>query len=112
MLSSRTQIKRGSAEVAILAVLESGALHGYEIAKSIERETDGALSFNLASLYPTLYRLEKRGWVKGTWEAKATGRRRRYYRLTASGAKRLASLGKEWSAFFQALSRLVGVARA
>ena len=112
MVSLHSQIKRGSAEVAVLAVLEDRAMHGYEIAKVIERETNGALSFNLASLYPMLYRLEKRGWVKGTWETKSTGRRRRYYRLTASGEKRLASLGKEWRVFFQALNRLVAVARA
>ena len=106
------QIKRGSAEVAILAVLADRPLHGYEIGKAIERETSGALSFNLASLYPMLYRLEKRGWVKGSWEAKASGRRRRFYRLTAAGAKQLAALGKQWRVFFQALNRLVGVARA
>jgi PadR family transcriptional regulator PadR len=106
------QIKRGSAEIAILAVLADQPLHGYEIARAIERETRGVLSFNLASLYPMLYRLEKRGWVKGVWETKSAGRRRRCYRLTASGEKRLASLGREWRSFFQALNRLVGVARA
>ena len=57
MVSLHSQIKRGSAEVAVLAVLEDRAMHGYEIAKVIERETNGALSFNLASLYPMLYRL-------------------------------------------------------
>jgi PadR family transcriptional regulator PadR len=106
------QIKRGSAEIAILAVLAERPLHGYEIGKTIERETDGALSFNLASLYPMLYRLEKRGWVKGTCQTKSTGRRRRYYRLTAAGEKQLAALGKQWRVFFEALNRLVGVARA
>jgi transcriptional regulator len=112
MGSLRPQIKRGSAEVAILAVLADQPLHGYEIAKAIERGTQGALSFNLASLYPMLYRLEKRGWVKGTWEAKQVGRRRRYYRLTAAGEKQLVTLGKQWRVFFRALDRLVGVARA
>lgn len=112
MVSLRSQIKRGSAEVAILAVLDSGPMHGYEIAKTIERETLGALTFNLASLYPMLYQMESRGWVKGAWETRQGGRRRRFYRLTPSGGKQLASLGKQWRAFFLALDRLVGVARA
>lgn len=105
-------IKRGSAELAILSVLAERPLHGYEIAKQIERETRGALSFNLASLYPMLYRLEKRGWVKGVWETAESGRERRYYRLTAAGRNKLGALGKQWRFFFQALDRLMGVARA
>ena len=105
-------IKRGSAELAILAVLAERPLHGYEISKQIERETRGALSFNLASLYPMLYRLEKRGWVKGVWGTADSGRERRYYRLTAAGKKKLATLGQQWRFFFQALDRLMGVARA
>ena len=112
MVSLSPQIKRGSAELSILAVLADRPLHGYEIAKRIEERTDGALSFNLASLYPMLYRLEKRGWVRGTWEAKRVGRRRRYYRLTAAGEKQLVSLAKQWRVYFQALNRLAGVARA
>ena len=68
------QIKRGSAELAILSVLAEGPLHGYEIAKRIERQTQGALRFNLASLYPLLYRMERRGWLKAAWEEPAGGR--------------------------------------
>jgi transcriptional regulator len=105
-------IKRGSAELAILAVLAERPRHGYEIAKQIERETRGALTFNLASLYPMLYRLEHRGWVQGAWQTADSGRERRYYRLTAAGKKKLAVLGKQWRFFFQALDRLIGVARA
>ena len=111
-ISISPDIKRGSAEVAILAVLAERPLHGYEIAKQIERETRGALTFNLASLYPMLYRLEKRGWVKGAWETAQSGRERRYYRLTVAGKKKLAALCNQWRSFFQALNRLVRVARA
>ena len=107
-----SDIKRGSAELAILAVLAERPRHGYEVAKAIERQTGGALSFNLASLYPMLYRLEKRGRVKGAWDTAESGRRRRCYRLTLAGKKKLGSLGKQWRVFFQALDRLVGVARA
>jgi transcriptional regulator len=106
------QVKRGSAELAILSVLAEGPLHGYQIAKYIERQTQGLLRFNLASLYPLLYRMEKRGWVKGTWEGETGGRRRRYYRLAAAGRRRLVPLRAEWGKLFQALNRLAGVTHA
>ena len=105
-------IKRGSGQLAILTVLAEGRLHGYEIAKRIEQQTGGVLRFNLASLYPMLYGMEKRGWVKGAWEIASSRRRRRCYRLTPAGRKRLAPLRREWAEFFRALQRLEGAARA
>ncbi len=108
----RSKIARGSAELSILALLAEGPLYGFEIAKAIEERTGGALSFNLASLYPMLYELERRGWVKGRWETNRAGRDRRYYSLTVAGRKRLAPLRREWSVFFRALDRLAGVTRA
>jgi len=107
-----TKIKRGSGELAILALLDREPLHGYEISRRIAQTTGGVLQFNLASLYPLLYRMEKRGWVKGNWEAAPSGRQRRYYQLTPQGKKQLAPLRAEWSRFFQALHRLAGVAHA
>ena len=107
-----SQVKRGSAELAILSVLAQGPLHGYEIAKRIEGQTRGLLRFNLASLYPLLYRMEKRGWVKGTWEGRPGGRRRRYYRLAPAGRRRLVPLRHEWAQLFGALNRLAGVTHA
>jgi transcriptional regulator len=105
-------VKRGTAELAILSVLESGALHGYEIARRIEQQTQGKLRFTLASLYPLLYRMEKQGWVRGEWQIGETGRRRRRYRLTSSGKKKVAPLRAEWSELFQALRQLAKVADA
>ena len=105
-------IKRGTAELAILSVLQTGELHGYEIARRIERETHGKLRFTLASLYPLLYRMEKRGWVRGEWQVGGTGRRRRCYRLTTKGKKKVAPLRAEWSELFQALRQLAKVADA
>jgi PadR family transcriptional regulator PadR len=108
----RPGIKRGTAELAILSILEEEPLHGYEIARRIEEQTKGKLRFTLASLYPLLYRMEQRGWVRGAWENSASGRRRRCYRLTPQGRKKLAPLRLEWAELFRALRRLAKVADA
>jgi transcriptional regulator len=105
-------IKRGTAELAVLSVLEEGPFHGYELSRRIELQTKGALQFTLAALYPMLYRMEQRGWIRGTWETGDNGRRRRCYRLTPAGRKRLLPLRQEWSELFQALRMLKRVSRA
>ena len=110
MITSR--IKRGSAELAILALLDAEPLHGYEISRRIEKQSGGVLRFTLASLYPLLYRMEKRGWVKGAWQTLPSGRERRCYELTSRGKKQLPSMRQEWSVFFGALHKLAGVTRA
>ena len=83
--------------------------HGYEISKLIESESAGVLCFNVASLYPLLYRLEKRGWIHGRWVDKAGQRRRRYYQLTAAGKKVLRAQRSNWKAFVAAIGRIAGV---
>ncbi len=103
-------VKRGSAELAVLSLLERGAMHGYEIAKRVEQETGGVLKFDVASLYPLLYRMEKRGWVVAEWQESDAGRRRRCYKLTREGKKQLVSLREQWKSFFEALDRLGGFA--
>jgi len=105
-------IKRGTAELAVLSVLEGGALHGYEMARRIEQQTKGALRFTLAALYPMLYRMEQRGWIRGAWETGGNGRRRRCYRLTPAGKKKLSPLRHEWAELFAALRRLTKVTHA
>jgi PadR family transcriptional regulator, regulatory protein PadR len=107
--SISSNVKRGSAELAILSVLETGTFHGYDMAKRIEQQTDGVLKFDVASLYPLLYRLEKRGWVSAHWEQAANGRKRRYYKLTSEGKKRISPLRAQWQAFFGALGKLAGL---
>ena len=100
------ELKKGSAELFILSLVESRARHGYEISKLIEARSDGMLSFNVASLYPLLYRLEKRGWILGRWVEKAGQRRRRYYKLTKDGKKVLAAQRSTWESFVAAVSRI------
>jgi transcriptional regulator len=102
------ELKKGSAELLILSLIEKRARHGYEICKLIEARSDGALRFNVASLYPLLYRLEKRGWIEGRWVEKAGQRRRRYYQLTAEGRKVLAAQRSKWRAFVEAINRITG----
>ncbi len=106
------ELKKGSAELLILSLVEARPRHGYEISKLIEQRSDGAVRFHVASLYPLLYRLEKRAWIQGRWVEKAGQRRRRYYRLTAEGRKVLASQRKGWQVFAAAINRIAGVEHA
>jgi len=102
------ELKKGSAELLILVLLKEQARHGYEIGKLIAERSDGIVRFHVASLYPLLYRLERRGWVKGEWEPTG-GRRRRFYRLTATGRKTLATQRTRWREFSSAMNRIVEV---
>ena len=104
--------KKGSAELLILSLLDARDRHGYEISKLIEQRSGGTVRFHAASLYPLLYRLEKRGWVQGRWVEKAGQRRRRYYRLTAQGRKVLASQRRDWRNFVDAISRITEIEHA
>src|SRR5512141_1909606 len=99
------ELKRGSAELLMLALLEERERHGYELARLIGQRSGGAISFHAASLYPTLYRMEERGLIEGRWVEKAGQRRRRYYRLTPPGRKVLASQRSAWENFLEGLSR-------
>src|SRR4051812_6749714 len=106
------ELKKGSAELLILSLVEDRPRHGYEIGQLIELRSRGVLHFNVGSLYPLLYRLENRGWIRGRWIEKAGQRRRRYYRLTAAGAKVLAGQRNTWRDFVGAMNRVTGIAHA
>jgi PadR family transcriptional regulator PadR len=102
------EIKKGSAELLVLALLEREQRHGYDIARLIASRSKGVLTFHAASLYPLLYRLEKRRWIEGRWVEKAGQRRRRYYRLTPAGKKILAAQRSSWREFVKAMTSIVG----
>ena len=106
------EVKRGSTEMLILALVEDRPRHGYEIAKLIDQRSDGVLQFHVASLYPLLYRLEKRGLIQGRWVEKAGERRRRFYKLTAAGHRVLTEQRRTWKDFFAALDRVAGISHA
>jgi PadR family transcriptional regulator, regulatory protein PadR len=103
---------KGSAEILVLALVEDRARHGYEIGKLIDERSGGVLKFHIASLYPMLYRMEKRGLIAGRWVEKAGQRRKRYYRITADGKRMLASHRTRWEEFIQALARVAGLRHA
>ncbi len=105
-------LKKGTAELLILAQLETRPSHGYEIAQQIDTRSRGTVSFHVASLYPILYRLERRGLIAGRWVEKAGQRRRRSYTLTATGRKVLAEQRKNWSTFMNAVQAAAGLGYA
>lgn len=112
LTSGSRELKKGSAELLILSLVEDQARHGYDIARLIEIRSKGELSFHAASLYPLLYRLENRGWIKGRWVEKAGERRRRMYRLTPKGHEVLAAQRSSWKAFVTAINRVTSAGHA
>jgi len=103
------EAKKGAAELVVLSLLEDEPRHGYELAKLIEDRSSGALTFNFASLYATLYKLEERKWITGRWVEKPGQRRRRYYKITAQGREVLAAQRREWRQFFELIRDVAGV---
>jgi transcriptional regulator len=102
------ELKRGSAELLILSLLDTRPRHGYDLGKLIHTRSGGELTFHIDSLYPLLYRLEERRWIKGTWVEQSGERRRRFYKLTAEGRRVLAQQRKTWAAFVEAVRRVTG----
>jgi transcriptional regulator len=105
-------VRRGSAEILVLSMIEDRARHGYEIARLIDSVSHGAVQFHVASFYPLLYQLERRGLIKGTWIEKTGQRRRRYYRITGKGRRELQRQRSKWEAFIAAMSELARLRRA
>lgn len=106
------ELKKGSAELIVLSILEPRPRHGYEIGKLIESRSRGQLKFHVTSLYPLLYRLEERGWLHGRWVEKASERRRRFYSLTAEGRRVLARQRTTWQTFVNAMELITGADHA
>jgi len=109
---SERDLRKGSADVMVLALLEERDRHGYEIAKLIDQRSDGEIKFHVASLYPTLYRLERRGLIVGKWVERPGTRRRRFYKLTAQGQTVLDAERRSWRSFFAALNRVARIRHA
>ena len=106
------ELKKGSAELLILSLVEARARHGYEIGKLIEQRSNGTITFSAAALYPLLYRLEKRGWIHGRWVERTGERRRRFYKLTSAGRQILDEQRSTWRAFAAAIDSIAGTGEA
>lgn len=107
--NAMASVKKGSADLLILALVDERPLHGYDIARLIETRSAGTLRFTLASLYETLYRLEEAGHIRGRWVERAGQRRRRYYRITEAGRRILAARREDWGRFIAALAEVAGL---
>jgi len=106
------ELKKGSIEMLVLALVEARPRHGYEIGKLIEARSGGRLTFALPTLYPTLLRLENRGWLKGRWVEKAGERGRCFYRLTPQGRRVLAEQRATWQVYVTSVNAVMGDADA
>jgi transcriptional regulator len=102
------ELKKGSTELLIMALLETRPRHGYELGKLIETRSGGRLQFRIGSLYPILCRLESQTLIVGRWVEKPGERRRRHYRLTAKGRAALARQRSAWEDFTGAVNQILG----
>jgi PadR family transcriptional regulator len=106
------ELKKGSADLLILALVEDHPRHGYEIGQLISERSAGALTYHTPSLYPTLYRLEGRGLIEGRWVERTGQRRRRYYKITTAGRRVLKQERSTWQNFFVAIDRIARIRHA
>ena len=103
-----TEEKKGSVELIVLAILQDDPHHGYEIGQVVQARSGGKLEYPLSTLYPVLYRMENRGWIKGRWVEKSGERRRCYYRLTAKGTRALAKKRESWQSLTETVDLVIG----
>lgn len=101
------ELLHGTLDTLVLKTLTLGARHGYAIARALEESTGGIVDVEDGSLYPALYRMERKGWIEAEWGVSELGRRAKLYRLTASGRRHLAAQTAEWQRFAAAISRVL-----
>ena len=106
----RSDLLSGTLDMMILRTLTIGRLHGYAIAKHIERLSESVLRVDQGSLYPALERMLGKGWVTARWGRSPTGRRARYYTITASGRVQLSAIVAEYGRVSLAVARVIGEA--
>jgi PadR family transcriptional regulator, regulatory protein PadR len=97
----------GTLDALVLKTLASGPRHGYAIARFIEDTTDQAIVVEEGSLYPALYRMERRGWIEAEWGTSELGRRAKFYHLTDAGRAQLAAETAMWSIFAAGVSKVL-----
>lgn len=97
----------GTLEVLILKTLLTGPRHGYAIARWLEDATNAVVPIEEGSMYPALYRMEKRGWISAAWGVSDLGRRAKVYSITAKGRRQLISVTEQWAKFSAAVSNVL-----
>lgn len=98
----------GTLELLVLKLLEQGPMNGYAIGRRIQELTQNALIVEEGSLYPALYRMQRRGWLSAEWGTTENNRRAKYYDLSRAGKKQLETQTAEWSSFANAVERILG----
>jgi PadR family transcriptional regulator, regulatory protein PadR len=106
-MADATELLHGTLDALVLKTLSWGPRHGYAIARWIEEVTDDALSIEEGSLYPALYRIERRGWIEAEWGLSENNRKVKFYRLTTAGRERLKVETAQWSRFTTAVSKVL-----
>jgi PadR family transcriptional regulator PadR len=101
------ELLHGTLDTLVLKTLAGGRRHGYGIARAIEEATERVVGIEEGSLYPALYRMERKGWVEAEWALSELGRRAKFYRLTPRGRKQLAAQTADWARFAAAISRVL-----
>ena len=107
MTNPSPELLHGTLDALVLKTLGGGRRHGYAVARAIEEATDGVVEIEEGSLYPALYRMEKKGWIEAEWGVSELGRRAKFYRLTPRGRRQLVAQTAEWARFAAAITRVL-----
>lgn len=107
MAAPTIDLVQGSLDIIVLKTLSWEPMHGFGIARRIQQTTDDALQVEEGSLYPSLYRMENKNWVKSEWRITENNRRAKYYRLTAAGRRQLAAQTASWESFVSAMAKIL-----
>ena len=110
-MAEQTELLHGTLDTLILKTLSWGPRHGYGVARWIQDTTDDALEIGEGSLYPALYRMERKGWIEAEWGVSETGREVKFYRLTTTGRARLKLELAQWTDFTTAVAKVLYPAR-
>lgn len=107
MAKPRTTLLQGTLDMLVLQTLRSGARHGYAIARWLEERTNDSLQIEEGSLYPALYRMERKGWIDAEWGVSELGKRVKLYSLTPSGRQQLRLEASQWAHFVTAVAAVM-----
>lgn len=111
MPKKSTELLQGTLDLIVLKSLSWGPMHGFGLARWIQLTTDDVLQVEEGSLYPALYRMENRGWIKAHWDLTENGRRAKYYKLTAAGKRQLADESRTWEQLSGAIAKIMTARR-